>query len=74
MIKTNYSYIGISFIILVFGIIFIPKIINRISGEDIVREDGRSEDISKQVSKKSDLAFINVNGAPKKVPNFSPII
>ncbi len=71
MSKTNYSYVGISFIILVFGIIFIPKIINRISGEDIVREDSRSQDISKQINKKSDLMFIEVNGEPKKVPNFS---
>lgn len=37
--KTNYSYIGISFIILLFGIIFIPKIINRISNKEIVDQD-----------------------------------
>ena len=71
MRKTNYSYIGISFIILVFGIIFIPKIINRISGKDIIREDSRSENISKQVTKKSDLMFIEINGKSKKVPDFS---
>lgn len=71
MSKTNYSYIGISFIILVFGIIFIPKIIDRISDKDIIREDSRSEDISRQVTKQSDLSFININGEPKKVPNFS---
>jgi protein SCO1/2 len=35
----NKSYIGISFIILVFGIIFIPRIIDRISNEDITRKD-----------------------------------
>jgi hypothetical protein len=29
MKKSNYSYIGIAFIILVFGIIFIPKIVTR---------------------------------------------
>lgn len=39
MKKNNYSYIGISFIILVFGIIFIPKIINRITNSEIVDGD-----------------------------------
>jgi len=37
--KANYSYIGISFIILLFGILFIPKIINRISNKEIVDQD-----------------------------------
>lgn len=71
MKKTNYSYVGISFIILVFGIIFIPKIINRITNKDIIRNDSRSEAVSEQNKKLSDLAFININGEPKKVPAFS---
>lgn len=71
MSKTNYSYVGISFIILVFGIIFIPRIISRVSGNDIVREGSRSEDIGKQMQKKSDLVFIQRDGAPRKVPSFS---
>ena len=37
MNKSKYSYIGISFIILVFGIIFIPKIVDRIKLGDITR-------------------------------------
>ncbi|HMC01769.1 MAG TPA: SCO family protein [Flavobacteriaceae bacterium] len=71
MSKANYSYIGISFIILVFGIIFIPKIVERISNKDITREESRSKDISKQASKTSNLAFLTINGEPKKVPDFS---
>jgi len=71
MSKSNYSYIGISFIILVFGIIFIPKIVERISNRDVTREESRSKDISKQVSEASDLAFLVINGEPKKVPSFS---
>lgn len=71
MSKTNYSYIGISFIILLFGIIFIPKIVDRVSGEDIVRKDVRSSDISKKVTEKSDLSFIEINGKNKRVPEFS---
>ena len=71
MNKTNYSYIGISFIILVFGIIFIPRIIDRISEKDITREESRSEEINKKGPRKSDIAFLNINGEPKKVPSFS---
>jgi protein SCO1/2 len=36
--KPNYSYIGIAFIILVFGIIFIPKIVERLKNRDISRD------------------------------------
>lgn len=35
----NKSYIGVSFIILVFGIIFIPRIINRIKNDDVTKID-----------------------------------
>lgn len=69
--KTNYSYIGIAFILLVFGIIFIPKIIDRISEGDIVREELRSEDINEVNLDTQDLMYLNINGEPKKVPEFS---
>ena len=75
---TNYSYVGISLIMLVFGIIFIPKIINRISGGDITRDESRSKNVAAPVemevetSKQSDLEYIpNVDGGKKKVPSFS---
>lgn len=71
MKKTNYSYIGISFIILVFGIIFIPRIVDRISNGDISRQEGRSDQPKEPKPKKSDLAYIPNNGENKKVPNFS---
>jgi protein SCO1/2 len=71
MKKTNYSYIGISFIILVFGIYFIPKIIDRINEEDVTRNESRSDYADDSKSKTSDLAFIEINGEPKKVPEFS---
>lgn len=35
----NKSYIGISFIILVFGIYFVPKIIDRLKNGDVVKQD-----------------------------------
>jgi len=67
--KQNYSFVGIAFIILVFGIIFIPRIINRISNNDTVRNDSRSHSLSTEKIS-SDLVFLNINGAPKKVPEF----
>ncbi|WP_418638511.1 SCO family protein [Winogradskyella sp.] len=76
--KTNYSYIGIAFIILVFGIIFVPKIIDRISEGDITRDESRSKNVSNATTEekntkqnKSDLSYLEINGQPKKVPAFS---
>ena len=71
MKKTNYSYIGISFIILVFGIYFIPKIIDRINNNDITRDESRSDFAKENKQGLSDLAFIEIDGNPKKVPAFS---
>lgn len=79
--KTNYSYIGISLVILVFGIIFIPRIVERISNKDVIRNDSRSQkitptkDIAPKTGKensttKSGLAFIEINGEKRKVPAF----
>lgn len=68
--KTNYSYIGIAFIILVFGIYFIPRIVDRIKNGDVSRKESRSDQKLEEKSK-SDLAFIEINGEPKKVPAFS---
>lgn len=73
--KTNYSYVGVSFIILLFGIYFVPKIIDRISNKDVVRDESRSEDINLNPKKRpgnlSDLQFIEINEVRKKVPEFS---
>ncbi|EGV42671.1 SCO family protein [Bizionia argentinensis JUB59] len=72
--KTSYSYVGIAFVILVFGIWFIPRIVDRITKGDTVRNDNRSEQVSKSdfsVDETAPLDFININGTPKKVPSFS---
>lgn len=71
MKKTNYSYVGIALIILVFGIIFIPRIVDRVTNNDITRDDSRSQNVNKKGNKVSDLSFLEINGVPKKVPNFS---
>lgn len=76
--KSNYSYVGITFIILVFGIIFVPRIIDRISEGDIIRDESRSINVSTSNSdekdtdqNKSDLVYLEINNQPKKVPSFS---
>jgi protein SCO1/2 len=71
MSKTNYSYVGIALVILVFGIIFIPRIVDRITNKDVTREESRSKNVSTQLSDETKLAFLNINGTPKKVPDFS---
>ena len=69
--KTNYSYAVVGFALLVFGIIFIPKIVDRVKGGDISRDESRSQQVSKNAgSTKSDLVFLEINGVPKKVPQF----
>lgn len=68
--KTNYSYIGIAFILLVFGIIFIPKIIDRISNDDITRDESRTDQV-KDKPFATDLEFLIINGERKRVPDFS---
>ena len=70
MSKRNNSYIGISFIVLVFGIIFVPRIIDRFSNDDIVREESRSRSVNRNVGD-SNLMYLEINGERKKVPNFS---
>ncbi|GGK12653.1 photosynthetic protein synthase II [Yeosuana aromativorans] len=71
MKKSNYSYIGISFIILVFGIYFIPKIMDRINHDDITRDESRTDYVKGKKATPSDLAYIEINGKKKKVPHFS---
>lgn len=69
--KTNYSYAVIGLALLVFGIIFIPKIVDRIKGGDIVRDESRSQAVSTTSDTNlSDLMFLEINGKPKKVPPF----
>ncbi|MAM28344.1 MAG: SCO family protein [Flavobacteriaceae bacterium] len=64
MKKQNYSYIGISFIILLFGIIFIPKILNRINNDGVVDKDRHN--LERNDTQNDTLAFIG----NKKVPAF----
>ena len=71
MKKTSYSYVGVSFIILIFGIILVPKIIDRIQNNDITRSESRSKDVKMSVSDDTPLSYLVINGEPKTVMPFS---
>ncbi|MFV5694639.1 SCO family protein [Flavobacterium sp. LB3P122] len=58
----NKSYIGISFIILLFGIYAVPKIIDRIQNNDIVKGD-RLDKVGE--IKKDDGKLVKIGPAPK---------
>ena len=58
----NKSYIGLSFIILVFGIIFIPRIINRIKNGTVVQGD-RIDAVSNH--KNPETGLLKIGPAPK---------
>ena len=64
----NKSYIGISLIILIFGIIFIPKIIDRISKGSVVEADRLN--INKKTAETPELVYITQYEERKKVPDF----
>ncbi|MDC0116894.1 SCO family protein [Flavobacteriaceae bacterium] len=58
----KYSYIGVSFIVLIFGIIFFPRIMDRIENQSI--------NDSKRLSISDELSFIKLNGEKRKVADF----
>jgi protein SCO1/2 len=58
----NFSYIGLIILLIVFGLLFIPKIVDRVANNTQV-ESNRS------VPAKP-LAYIKLNGEAKKVPEF----
>lgn len=59
----NKSYIGISFIILIFGIYAVPKIVSRISNGEVVK--GNRLDNVGAKNTKSDGKLITIGPAPK---------
>ncbi|MBW1654081.1 SCO family protein [Flavobacterium quisquiliarum] len=58
----NKSYIGISFIILIFGIYAIPKIVDRVSNGDVVKGN-RLDNVEAKSSKEAKL--LTIGPAPK---------
>ena len=70
MKKTSYSYVGVSFIILIFGIIVVPRIVDRIQNNDVTRSESRSKDVQMTLKDQTALSYLVINGAPKKVMSF----
>lgn len=66
------TYIGIAFIVLIFGIIFIPKIFRRLSNDDVTR-GGRMHAVGGVIDDQNnnELVYITLNGKDRKVPPFS---
>lgn len=63
--KNKYTYVWVSLVILIFGILFIPKIIDRVKSGTVVKNDRMNiKDNS------GGLAFIMLNGKKRKVPSF----
>lgn len=58
----RYSYIVVAFIVLVFGIIFIPRIIDRFQQASLVDTNRLSAPLP--------LSYIELNGEKKRVPDF----
>ncbi|WP_276168028.1 SCO family protein [Zobellia alginiliquefaciens] len=61
----KYTYVWVSLVILVFGIIFVPRIVERISSGTIVENDRMNVEKAK-----STLSYITLNGEKKRVPSF----
>ena len=64
--KNKYTYVWVSLVILVFGIIFIPRIIERLKSDEVVQND--------RISIKDnddELAYVLLNGKKRKVPEFT---
>ena len=66
MQKNNYTYIWISLVVLVFGIIFVPKIVDRVKEGSVAQHDRLN---LKDANDK--LAYIEMNGTRRKVPPFA---
>tara|TARA_B100000575_G_C23087332_1_gene626681 strand:+ start:453 stop:1148 length:696 start_codon:yes stop_codon:yes gene_type:complete len=59
----NSKYIGLILVIVIFGIIFIPKIVSRINNRKIVESNRSQSSIP--------LQYVFLNGEAKKVPEFA---
>lgn len=64
--KNKYTYVWVSLIVLVFGIIFIPRIIERIKTGTIIQHDRMNLDDDNEA-----LGFIYLNNEKRKVPAFA---
>ena len=66
MAAKKYTYVWVSFVVLIFGILVIPSIVDRFSSGAVVTSERLSI-----ANNSGDLAFITLNGEKRKVPPFS---
>ena len=67
--KKKNSYIGLSLVILVFGIIFIPRIVDKITGKEVI-DNNRSIKVNDGVKTNKELRLDNELATLKKIPAF----
>ncbi len=61
----KYTYIWVSLIILIFGIIVVPRIVERIKNKSVVEIDRMNT-----VPQKKGLSYVTLDGKKRKVPSF----
>ncbi|MFI8378496.1 SCO family protein [Leeuwenhoekiella sp. NPDC079379] len=65
------TYIGIAVIVLIFGIVVIPKIIDRVMKGEVVKNDRLNvAEVDTEDNSNAELSYININGKDRKVPHF----
>ncbi|WP_405380437.1 SCO family protein [Maribacter sp. LLG6340-A2] len=64
----KYTYVWVSLIVLIFGIIVIPKIVDRMSSGTVVQNDRLNGAVPES---DDELGYILLNGQKRKVPSFS---
>ena len=68
--KNNKKNIIIFFLIIILGLVFVPRIVNRLKNDDISRSESRSIKFDNFEKNIEPLPYLLVNNERKKVPNF----
>jgi protein SCO1/2 len=64
--KSKYNYIWVALIVLIFGIIFVPRILDRLKEGSVVEHDRINQDPDNEP-----LSYIFLDGEKRKVPPFA---
>ena len=68
--KNNKKNIIIIFLILILGLVFVPRIVNRLQNDDISRSESRSLKLDNFEKNIEPLPYLLVNNERKKVVDF----
>jgi len=63
----KYTYVWVSLVVLIFGIIVVPRIVDRLSSGSVVKNDRLNKSSNIDVNK---LGYILLDGKRRKVPSF----